>query len=192
MKVASFTQAKAREEILKSHIVESELLNLTSRILEKIMPTYVKDPSGSSSGELKKLINSVSTHFESLEKLALVKVQKEFDARKISKLKGLIANDKSLLATCVKNIQSALSEGGRIYKSCLSLSKLTEENEKKVKDHEKELAAISNAFDPLTVSVGEQEGQVISLLDKIKSLKCDNDKVVERGCELRGLIGSKI
>lgn len=158
LKVASFAQMKAKEELLKSHIEESELLSLASNILERIMPNQVKDPSGSPSGELKKLINSVSTHFESLEKSAEVKVQKEFDDKRFNRLKCMITNEKSLLATCVKNIQSALSKGGKIYKSCFSLSKLTKENEKKIKDHEKQLAAIYYAFDPLIVSVGKQEG----------------------------------
>lgn len=61
MKVASITQAKASEKILKSHTEDSELLSLASRVLQKLMPTHVVDPSGSSSDELKKLINVVST-----------------------------------------------------------------------------------------------------------------------------------
>lgn len=67
----------------------------------------------------------------------------------------MIANDKYLLATSVKNIQSALFEGGNIYKSCLSLSKFTEDIEKKMKECEKQLADITQAFDPLTISVGK-------------------------------------
>lgn len=137
MKFASFSQAKAREELLKSHIDDNEILGLASRVLEKIMPTHVKDPSGSSSGELKKLINSISTHFKSIEKSAMVKMQKEFDGKRFSRLKEMIANDKNLLATCIKNIQGSLSEGGKAYKSCLVLSKFTEDDEKKVKDLEK-------------------------------------------------------
>lgn len=37
LKLASLAQAKAREEILKFHIEDSELVNLVSGILEKIM-----------------------------------------------------------------------------------------------------------------------------------------------------------
>lgn len=48
----------------------------------------------------------------------------------------MIANDKYFLATCVKKIQGALSEGGSIYKSFLSLSKFTEDTEKNVKEYE--------------------------------------------------------
>jgi hypothetical protein len=33
LQVVSFTQTKARKEILKSHIDENELLNLVSRVL---------------------------------------------------------------------------------------------------------------------------------------------------------------
>lgn len=68
IKLASIAQAKAREDSLKSHIEDSELLGLASRILE-IIPTFQKDSSTSPSGQLKSLINSVSSHFESLESL---------------------------------------------------------------------------------------------------------------------------
>jgi hypothetical protein len=74
LQVASFAQENAREEMLKSHIEDSELLNLASTVMEKIMSSHVKDSSTSPSGYLKSLINLVSTHFESLEKLAKVKV----------------------------------------------------------------------------------------------------------------------
>lgn len=74
IQLASFAQAKAREEILKSHIEDSELSSLASGILEKLMPTFVKDSSGTSSGQLKNLTNVLSTHFESLEKSGEVKI----------------------------------------------------------------------------------------------------------------------
>jgi len=50
IKLASIAQAKAKEDILKSHMEDSELLGLASRILEKITPTFQKDPSASPSG----------------------------------------------------------------------------------------------------------------------------------------------
>lgn len=84
------------------------------------------------------------------------KVQKEFDAKRLNRLKGMIVNDKYLLASYVKNIQGAFSEGGNIYNSCLSFSKFTEDTEKKMKEYEKQLADISQAFDRLTISVGKQ------------------------------------
>lgn len=59
---------------MKSHIEDSELVSLASDILEKIMPTFQKDKSNSPFDLLKSLIILASTHFESLEKLAEVKV----------------------------------------------------------------------------------------------------------------------
>jgi len=54
------------------------LLEAASGVLEKIMPSVQKDPTASSSGNLKTLVSSVGTHFESLEKSAEEKVWKEF------------------------------------------------------------------------------------------------------------------
>lgn len=101
-KLASLAHAKTREEMLKSHIVDNELLNIASSILQKIMPTYIKDTLDSPSRKLKKLINSISTHFESLEKSVDFKVQNEFDAKRFCELQRMIANDRSLLDTCKK------------------------------------------------------------------------------------------
>lgn len=57
LKLASLARSKEREEILKSHMEDGELLSLASSVLEKIMPTFQKDSSNSPSGQLKSLIN---------------------------------------------------------------------------------------------------------------------------------------
>lgn len=114
MKVTSIAQAKASEKILKSHIEDSELLSLAYGVLHKLMPTHVMDPFGSSSGELKKLINVVSTQFKSLEKSGEDKVQKEFNGKRLSWLKEVITKDKNLLATCMKKIQGSIFEAGKV------------------------------------------------------------------------------
>lgn len=149
------------------------------------------DPSSSSFGESKKLINFVDSHFESFEKLALVKVKKEFQEKRVGNLKELISKDKALLSNCIKNIQGTMY-GGKVYKYCLVLSKFTEANEKKVKEIEHQLVTISNTFDPLANSVCSQESQVMSLLNQIKNLKFENERIIGRVCELKGLISSKI
>lgn len=94
------------------------------------MPKFQKDTSDSPSGQLKSLINFVSTHFESLEKLVEVRVRNEFDAKRFSEIIEMISNDRNLLDTCVKSIQNALSEGGNVYKSYLLSSKFVEDIQK--------------------------------------------------------------
>lgn len=101
----------------------------------------------------------------------------------------MIANDRILLGTCVKNIQNALSKGVVVYKSCLSFSKFVEAIEKQIKENEKKLVDISHSFDPLHSFVSNWEGQVISWLDKIKSLTHDKDNIVG---ELQSLITWKL
>lgn len=86
MKIASFAQAKAKEKLLKSHMEDYELLKIASNVLEKIMPSFQKDSSASSSGNLKSLVSYVSTHFESLEKSAKEKVRKEFMDKRFTEL----------------------------------------------------------------------------------------------------------
>lgn len=129
LKVAKIAQDKANEKILKSLIEDGELLKLASRVLHKLMPTHVMDLAGSSSNELKRLIKFVESHFKSFEDLALAKVKNEFKKR-VDSVKELIAKDKDLLSTFIENVQGAISEGGKVYKSCLILSKSTKENEK--------------------------------------------------------------
>lgn len=107
------------------------------------MPSYVKNKSEYPSGQLKSLIDFVDTHSESLEKFVEAKVHSEFNAKRLGTLKRMISDDRVVLDTCIKSTQDALSEGGNIYKSCLSLSKFTDDIEKKSKEHEMQLVGIS-------------------------------------------------
>lgn len=91
-----------------------------------------------------------------MEKSAEVKVYNKFNAKRLRKFKRIIADDRVVLDTYVKIIQDVLSEGGNINNSCLSLSKITEDIEKQLKEHEKKLADISQSFDPLLVSMRNQ------------------------------------
>lgn len=128
--VASLSPIQKLQLVLKSHIENSELLTLAFSVLEKIMLSYVKNTSDTPFGQLKSLVNSISTCFESLEKFAEAKVHNEFNAKRLRTLKRMIADDRVILDTYVKSIQDALSEGDNIFKSCLSFSKFTEDIEK--------------------------------------------------------------
>lgn len=107
-------------------------------------------------------------------------------------MKKMIAKDRVTLDACVKSMKDALSEGGNMYKSCLSLKKFTKDIEKKSKDHEDELASISQLVDPLSVSLSSHEDQVTSLLEKIRSLNHDKDRIIGRVGELRNWITPKL
>lgn len=128
---------------------DSELLRLTSGVVKKLMPTFQKDTSSSPSEQLKSLINSMNTHFESLEKSIEIKAKNKFESKRFSTLMTIITNDRGLLDTCVKRIQDALLEGGNIYKSCLSPSKFVADIEKKIMENKKTLASILQYFNLL-------------------------------------------
>lgn len=51
----------------------------------------------------------------------------------------MIVKDKATLGECVKSMQDALSIGGNLYKSCLSLNKFIADIENKFKVYENEL-----------------------------------------------------
>lgn len=88
--MASFAQDKASEDLLKSHIEDSLLMNKAINNLEKLMPLFQKDTSDTSSGQLKSLIDSFNSHFESFEKSTEVKVRNEFEAKRLCTLKKMI------------------------------------------------------------------------------------------------------
>lgn len=83
LKLVVFSQAKASEDLLKSHTEDSELLTMASDVLEKLMPSFQKDSLDTSSEQLKILINSVDSHFQSFEKSVEEKVWNEFNARRL-------------------------------------------------------------------------------------------------------------
>lgn len=125
---------------MRCHIEDNEILSLSSYVLEKIMPSYGKDPSDTPFGKLKYLINSVSNHFESLEKYAKLKVENKFKVNRFNHLNGIITNDIILLGKCIKSIQDSLSEGGNVYKAFLSFPKCVDDIKKQIKENEKQLS----------------------------------------------------
>lgn len=100
--MAVVAQAKASEDLLKSHIEDSELLTMASGVLEKLMPSFQKDTSDIPSNQLKSLINSVEHHFKSFEKFVEDKVRNEFNTRRLRILMRMIVDDRVTLDTCVK------------------------------------------------------------------------------------------
>lgn len=83
LQFTSFAQAKASEDLLKSHPEDSELLTLASYLLKKNYAHILEENFKHPISQLKKLINSVDTHFESFEKSAEVNVQNEFNAKRL-------------------------------------------------------------------------------------------------------------
>lgn len=138
------------------------------------------------------MINSLDSHFKYFEDSTLVKVRKEFKEQRLDSLNKLITRDRKFLGPWIQHTQSAITKGGNVYKSCLILEKFTATNEKKIKEIEQQLAIISNNLDPLVSSVCLQDCQVISLLDQIKNLKFENERIIIRVSDLRGLISTKI
>lgn len=120
LQLVSITQAKASEDLLRSHTKDKNFLTLASNILEKLLPSFQKDTSDTPSGQLKSFINSIDTHFESFEKSAEEKVLNEFNAKRLQTLKKMIAKDRVTLGVYLKSMQDALFEGRNLYKSCLS------------------------------------------------------------------------
>jgi len=134
----------------------------------------------------------VSTHFESLEKSAKPKVQKEFNNKRFDALKGLIGVDRMVLDASVKSIQNALPEGGNVYTFCLSYPKVIKDIEDKIKVSKKKLSSVSKSFDHVTVSVASKESQAISLIEDIKKLTKEKESIEAMMSELRGLISPKM
>ncbi|XP_059073528.1 uncharacterized protein LOC131874258 [Cryptomeria japonica] len=187
LQLATFAQAKANIDLMKSHKKDCELMLMATSVLEKFLPSF-KDTSSTPSNQLKSLLKSIDSHFVSLKKDTEAKLISVFNAKRMRTVLRMISGDKTKLVSCVKSIQDALVEGGKIYKLCLLLLKFTIEIEKKIKEHEVNLANLSQSFDPQSIFVSKKEDQVISLLDKIKSLNQEKDKIVGRVRELRSLI----
>jgi len=171
---------------------DCELIEIASGVLEKIMPSFQKDLSASSSGNLKFLVNSVNTHFDSLEKSVEEKVRKEFLGKRFSEIQGFITNDRRIMDIGIKRLENALKDGRELYKFCLSWSKVTKDIEKKVKEQEDKLSSFSQNFDPLTISIINQECQTIAVINEIKKLEKERKNIISRMGELRGMIIPKL
>lgn len=78
------------------------------------------------------------------------------------------------------------------YMSCLILSKFTRDIDKKIKEYEGQLAAISQPFTPHLVFASSLEAQVMDLTDKIKSLHQERDQIINRVGDLRSLISPQL
>jgi len=192
MKIASFANAKANEKLLKSHMEDCELIEAASGVLVKIMPSIQIDPTASTSGNLKTLVSSVDTHFDSLEKSAEEKVRKEFLDKRFSEILELISKDRKIVSIGIKSLENALKDGGDIYKFCISWSKATAAFDKKIKEEQDKLQSLSQSFDPLSSSIINQECQTIAVLNEIKNLEKERKNITNRMGELRRIIIPKL
>lgn len=68
LKLATLAQAKANEDLLKSHTTDKELIALAKDVLEKILPSFKSNITHTPSGKLRSMLNAVESHFVSLEK----------------------------------------------------------------------------------------------------------------------------
>lgn len=89
------------------------------------------------------MLKSIDFHFVSLQKATEGKVLIQFNAMRLQMILKMVEGDRVSLISNLKSIQEALDEGGKIYKSCLLLPKLTIEIDKKIKECEGWLAGIS-------------------------------------------------
>lgn len=138
----AIAQAKANEDLLKSHTKDKELISLAISV-NKILPSFKQDILDSSSSKMRSMLKSVDSHFDSLEKVAKGKVLSHFNAMRLRTILRMVEGNRVSLITDLKDIQEALDEGGKIYKSCLLLLKFTIELDKKIKECEGQLAGIS-------------------------------------------------
>lgn len=92
----------------------------------------------------------------------------------------------------MKSMQDAITVGGNLYKSCLSLNKFTTNIEKKSQEYKDQLKIMSKSVDPLSNSLSQHENQVIYLLEKIQSLSYDWERIIGKVGELRSHIVPKL
>ncbi|XP_059066371.1 uncharacterized protein LOC131857687 [Cryptomeria japonica] len=176
LKFVAITQAKASEDLLKSHTEEKELISLTTSFLKKILPSFKQDTLDSPFGKLRSMVKLVDSHFESLEKATEVKALSHFNAKRLRTVLRMVEGDRISLITGVKGIQEALDKGGKIYKSCLLLLKFTIELDKKIKECEGKLINDEDA----TPKVAEKTAMERGLATKGKKKKRAQETMVKK------------
>lgn len=88
LQLASFAQAKASADLMKSHIEDSEMMSMVTTILEKIFPSFKKDTSSTPFDQFKRFLKSIDSHFVSLEKDVEEKVLSNFNAKRMRTVLG--------------------------------------------------------------------------------------------------------
>lgn len=84
-------------------------------VLEKIFLSFKLDTIDTPFGKLRSMLNSVDSHFVSLERATNAKVLTQFNAMILRIILKMIEGDRVSVTTAMKNIQDALDEGGQIY-----------------------------------------------------------------------------
>lgn len=148
LNLAALAQAKASEDLLKSHTEDKELISILTSVLEKILPSFKQDSIESPSNKLRSMLKLVDSHFVSLANATEAKVLSQFNAMRLRIILRMIEGDRASLITNMKGIQDGLEEGGKIYKSCLLLPKFTIDLDKKTKECEGQLVGISQCYGP--------------------------------------------
>lgn len=187
MKLATQTQIKASEDLLKCQSEDKEVISLATEVFEKILPSFSQDSGASPSRKLKKLLNVVNSNFLSLEKAIDQTVHKRFNEMRFQKKLKEVERDRVSLKTAMKSVEEELDEGKKIFKSCL-FSQFTTDIDWKISDLEGKLVGISHSFAPQSVFPSTLEAQISELTDKIKGLNQDREEKLSRVGELRSLI----
>lgn len=104
----------------------------------------------------------------------------------------MIEDDRVRLNKGLQTISEALTEGDKIYKSCLIQPKFTVDIDKQIGICQGKLAGISQSFDSNVALTSNIEGQVKALNDQISSLNVDKDRILRRVGELRNLIAPRM
>lgn len=173
--VAATIQAQDSQDLLKSESEDNKLIEMSIEILQKVVLEVQPDPNSSPSGKLLQLINS---NFESLEKAITKKVLDIFKEVRMQTFQKMIEDDRVKLNKGLRTISDVLSEGGKIYKSCLSLSKFTLDIDKQISVFQGKLDNISQTFYSNVSLASSIEGQVMPLIDQISSLNSEKERIV--------------
>lgn len=114
------------------------------RSWKKLLPSFSQDSGASHSRKLKNMLNTINTHFVSLEKAVDESVHKRFNEMRLQNKLKEVERDRVSLKTSMKIVEETLNEGGKIFKSCLFLPKFTVEIDQQVRDLEGKLAGIGH------------------------------------------------
>lgn len=166
---ATYMQSQDSQDLVKFESKEKKLILMSVDILQKVAPNVQLDSNNSSSDKLLQLINSVNTSFDSLEKFATQKVLDKFKDVRIQRFQKMIEDDRVRQNKRLQIIFVTLSEGSKLYKSCI-LPKFTVDINKQIGIFQGKLVIISQSFDPNVTLTRSVEGQIIALNDQIQQL----------------------
>lgn len=190
--VVEAVQAQASQDLVDSENLDKKLIEMSVGILQKVVLDLQLYSNANPSGKLLQLINNVNTNFESLEKSTTKRVLDRFKEVHMQTFQKMIETDRVRLKKGLQTILEALTEGGKIYKSCLILPKFTVNIDKQIGICQGKIARISQSFDSNVALTNNIEGKVIALNNRISSLNSDKDEILRRVGELWNLIAPQM